>query len=79
MQLRSSMLLVQATAEAKGRKESTARSWLASKRRRRKEQRMKANAELGISAELKPMMVRLNQTAYVFLTVCAKGAVTTQR
>ena len=40
---------------------------------------LKANAELDISAARKPMVVRLNQTAYVFLTVCAKGAVATQR
>ena len=40
---------------------------------------LKANAESDISAAWKPMVVRLNQTAYVFLTVCAKGAVATQR
>ena len=40
---------------------------------------LKANAELDISAARKPMVVRLNQTAYVFRTVCAKGAVATQR
>jgi hypothetical protein len=43
MQLRSSMLLVQATAEAKGREESTARSWLAStnKTKKKKEEESK--------------------------------------
>ena len=42
---------------------------------------LKADAELNISAELKQTVVRLNQIAYVFLTVCATtaGAVASQR